>query len=167
MEHLMRDLETGHAVLIPGQVPAGLAMAGWWRVDPVTGTTLGMMANGRGSEVTEYLLQLFETAIGLISALAKYADCEKHTDTETKACCLVEAHMNNVGGMAMGGLLGATFGGGAAALCDGGGLLKNQIKNATGTADKWECRFFDGDPDTMIGPGGIVNTDYGGCGLLQ
>ena len=167
LEHLMRDLETGHAVLIPEQVPAGLALAGWWRVDPATGSTLGMLANGRGSEVTEYMVQLIETAIGLISALAKYADCEKYTDTETKACCLVEAHMNNVGGMAMGGLLGATFGGGAAALCDTGGLLKNQIKDATGTADKWECRFFDGDPDTMIGSGGIVNTDYGGCGLLQ
>ena len=166
--HLMRDLISGHAVLIPEQAPAGLTMAGWWRVDPATGTTLGMTADGRGQDAVEYLTELTGHALTLINSLAKYMDCEQYkNDAPTKACCLVEAHMNNVGGMALGGLLGASLGGAGAAICDAGGFLRGEVENLSGTNNQWSCHVFDGQQDDMIGPGGIVNTSFGGCGLLQ
>lgn len=166
--HLMRDLNSGHAVLIPEQAPAGLTMAGWWRVDPTTGTTLGMTADGRGQDVVEYLTEVTGHALTLINSLAKYMDCEQYkNDAPTKACCLVEAHMNNVGGMALGGLLGASLGAAGSTICDTGGFLRGEVENLAGTNNQWSCRVFDGQQDDMIGPGGIVNTSFGGCGLLQ
>jgi len=166
--YLMHDLETGHAVLIPEQTPVGLALTGWWRVDTATGTTLGMLADGRGTVIYEYLKSQIEMWTGLASSMAKYANCEKYKDTRTKACCLVEAHMDNVGGMALGGLMGASLGGAAGSICSAGGLIKGEIKDLLGHKKKeWKCRFFDADGQTMIGAGGIVNTEYMGCGLLQ
>jgi hypothetical protein len=48
------DLERGFAVVLPdGQNDA--QRAGWWRIDPVTGETVGQAADGRGVEVTNYL----------------------------------------------------------------------------------------------------------------
>jgi len=163
--YLIRDLETGHAVVVPTQMPSGLALTGWWRVDPATGETLGMMSDGRGGDVAEYLLKVIETAASLISQLAKYANCEKYTEERTKACCLIEAHMDNVGGMAMGGLMGASLGGAANTLCSFGGIIRTEVNKMSGPKKKWTCHFFDGDLKTMIGPGAIVNTDSMSCGL--
>lgn len=165
--HLRRDLDTGHAVLIPLQAPAGLAMTGWWRVDPASGTTLGMTADGRGQDAMEYLTNLVGNAITLINGLAKYIDCKQYKDAPTRACCLLEAHMNNVGGMAMGGLLGSSLGAAGSAVCGAGGFLRGEIENLAGTNEPWSCRVFDGRPDDMAGSGGIVNTGFLGCGLLQ
>jgi len=164
--YLMHDLETGHAVLIPEQIPSGLALTGWWRVDQATGTTLGMMSDGRGSEVTEYMVQLIETSVGLISMLAKYANCEKYEDPPTKACCLVEAHIENVGGMAMGGLMGASLGSAANAICSTGQLISDQIKKQSKPQKEWSCTFFDeGGPEKLL-PNGMMKTGLSGCGLL-
>jgi len=166
--HLMQDLDTGHAILIPQRRPAGLTLTGWWRVNPDTGATLGMTADGRGQDAMEYLIETAGNALTLVTSLARYVNCAQYTDGVTKACCLLEAHMNNVGGMALGGLLGASLGAAGGAICATGGFLRGEIENAAGTSnDAWSCRVFDGKQDDMIGPGGIVNTSFGGCGLLQ
>jgi len=164
--YLLHDLETGHAVLIPEQTPSGLALTGWWRVDPATGTTLGMMSDGRGSVVMEYMLKLIETSVGLISMLAKYANCEKYEDPPTKACCLVEAHINNVGGMAMGGLMGASLGGAANTLCSTGQLISDQVKKLSKPKKKWSCTFFDEGGAKKLLPNGMMRTGLSGCGVL-
>ncbi len=165
LAYLKRDLESGHAVVIPTQMPSGLALTGWWRVDPVTGATLGMMSDGRGSDVMEYLVLVINQAKSLISQLAKYANCERYTDTRTKACCLIEAHMENVGGMAIGGLMGASLGKAANSTCSLGAMVRGQINNLNSPVQEWQCRFFDGDLNSMIGSGAIVNTDSMNCGL--
>jgi hypothetical protein len=165
--HLMRDLDSGHAVLIPQRKPAGLAITGWWRVNPATGTTLGMTSDGRGQDAMEYMLEMTGNALTLVTSLARYVNCAQYSDVPTKACCLLEAHMNNVGGMALGGLLGASLGAAGGAVCSAGGFLRGEVENLAGTTNPWSCRVFDGQPSGMAGPGGIVNTSFGGCGLLQ
>lgn len=55
LQHMRSDLARGHAVIAP-RAEAGLTRLGWWRVDPATGETLGMLADGRGSAITEALV---------------------------------------------------------------------------------------------------------------
>ncbi len=55
--HLQADLVRGYAVLIPEAQPEGYQQTAWWRIDPVTGETLGMLDDGRGVEYTEYMAQ--------------------------------------------------------------------------------------------------------------
>jgi len=50
------DLDSGHAVVAP-RTPVrdgGEDFVGWWRIDPVSGHTLGVAASGWGQELTEY-----------------------------------------------------------------------------------------------------------------
>ena len=160
------DLARGFAVVVPEKSIGSRRFGGWWRVDPASGTTLGMTGDGRGQEMAEYLIDLTGNALTLINSLKNYADCEKYTDTATKACCLMEAHMRNIGGMALGGVIGSTFGGGVALMCDVGGMARAEIEGAMGTRNEWSCTVFD-NPENMIGPGGIVNTTAMGCGAFQ
>lgn len=53
---IRNDLDAGFVVVVPESLPAGMPMAGWWRIDPATGETLGMAADGRGAELVEYLV---------------------------------------------------------------------------------------------------------------
>ncbi|MEM1413112.1 MAG: hypothetical protein AAGH19_12220, partial [Pseudomonadota bacterium] len=141
---LAEDLEAGYIALLPGREPEGLAMNGWWRIDPVTGQTLGKLADGRGSELKEYLISTLEMAVGTAFALSKYLACDQYAnDPELKACCLIEAHFGNVGGNAFGGALGAAFGGSVAGLCETGGILAGQIKSTFGEEEPFQCRIFD------------------------
>lgn len=50
-----RDLAGGYVVIVPAALAPGSEHAGWWRVDPATGETLGMIDDGRGSVYVEYL----------------------------------------------------------------------------------------------------------------
>lgn len=117
-EWLRGELESGFVVIAPVRQPEGLDMTGWWRVDPVTGNVLGMTADGHGQDVVEYLIDTTGIAFNLVQALGNLLECEKKTDRVEKMCCLVQAHINNVGGLAMGGLMGATVGSAGAALFD-------------------------------------------------
>lgn len=54
MSHLKDDLAAGYVAIVPVKRPNGQALNGWWRVDPKTGVTLGMLENGRGAEMSEY-----------------------------------------------------------------------------------------------------------------
>lgn len=170
---LAQDLDAGFVALLPEAPPEGLAYSAWWRVDPQTGNTLGMLSDGRGSEVTEYITDLILTAYSLVKALKQYADCDQWGSTEEKACCLVEAHLNNVGGMAMGGVLGATFGGAMARMCGSIELVQDTRKmlfNPEEKKEHYDCRINpmeqDIDPSDVVGPGGIIDPTYMGCGGL-
>ena len=115
---LAHDLGNGYAVLVPERRPEGLALTAWWRVDPVSGTTLGMTADGYGQDVVEYLIEITGIAFNLVQALGSLMECDKHTDTVVKMCCLVQAHINNVAGLSMGSIMGATVGSAGAAVFD-------------------------------------------------
>jgi hypothetical protein len=113
---LREDLENGYAVVVPARKPRGVPMSAWWRVRPETGETLGMTADGYGQDAVEYLIENTGIAFGLIQALQSLQDCNKHQQSVVKMCCLVEAHVNNVGGLAFGGYLGAMLGTAGSAL---------------------------------------------------
>jgi hypothetical protein len=113
-----QDLDNGYAVLIPATRPEGIAMTAWWRIHPVSGTTLGMTADGYGQSVIEYLIEVTGIAFNLINALDGLFTCEQKKTRTEQMCCMIEAHMNNVAGLAFGTTLGVTMGSAGAALFD-------------------------------------------------
>lgn len=52
------DLAAGYAVVAPSQAGLAPIRVGYWRIDPATGTTLGMGANGWGVSLVEYAFVL-------------------------------------------------------------------------------------------------------------
>lgn len=54
-----RDLDAGYVVILPERAASPGADTGWWRVDPVTGETLGMATGGYGDSMVEYAITLF------------------------------------------------------------------------------------------------------------
>lgn len=114
---MLEDLENGYIVIVPARKPRGAQMNAWWRVSAATGETLGMTADGYGQDAVEYMIQNTGIAFGLIQALQSFQDCySKHEKSVVRMCCLVEAHINNVGGLAFGGYLGAMLGTAGSAL---------------------------------------------------
>lgn len=71
-----QDLKDGQSVLAPARVLAvnGAPTAGWWRIDPRTGTALGMGPRGWGQTVTEEQLVKFKTAM-IILTLFEWMIC--------------------------------------------------------------------------------------------
>lgn len=163
---LANELERGFAVVVPDGQVASRRFGGWWRVDPGSGSTLGMTGDGRGQELAEYIIDITGQTLTLINSIKGYADCEKYANVTTRTCCLMEAHMRNVGGMALGGVIGASFGGSVSLMCDIGGMARAQVEGALGTSNQWKCTVFD-NPDGVLGPGGVINTTAMGCGAFQ
>lgn len=126
---LAHDLEAGFAVIVPASRPDGVSMTGWWRVDPVTGTTLGMTSDGFGQDVVEYLIDVTGIAFNMVQALGGLMKCEEEPNDVKKMCCLVDAHINNVAGLGFGSLMGATVGSAGAAVFD---IVNFGMTEATG-----------------------------------
>jgi hypothetical protein len=110
LRNLEADLERGSLVLVPTEAREHLA---WWRVDPLTGTTLGVSADGRGQSMTEYTIQLYDMGFTVMFAVKGLMECEQISSGPAKACCLLKAHLNNVTGLGLGGMVGGAFGAGA------------------------------------------------------
>ncbi len=110
LRNLEADLGRGSLVLVPTETPEHLA---WWRVDPLTGTTLGVSADGRGQSMTEYTIQLYDMGFTVMFAVKGLMECEQISSGPAKACCLLKAHLNNVTGLGLGGMVGGAFGAGA------------------------------------------------------
>lgn len=68
--NLRADLDAGNVVILPAKQPKNIDLTGWWRIDPRTGQTLGLLENGMGTATVEYALTLvlFGTCIGVASA---------------------------------------------------------------------------------------------------
>lgn len=165
---LRQDIETGRVALLPEALPDGMAMTGWWRVDPDTGESLGMLADGRGTEATEYLIDNTLLAYNLIKSIKGYTDCDQYGGAE-RTCCLVEAHMNNVGGLGMNGVMGATYGSATGRMCDVGGIVRDAITTPGPGGNGYECKIFSPgfDPDSLTGPGGVYDPELLACAGLQ
>lgn len=113
---LMQDLERGFTVVVPERTPAGQTLTAWWRVDPVSGTTLGMTADGHGQDSIEYLIRIRGISFGLIQAARGLAVCNRIGGGVDKMCCLIDAHIGSVAGLGFGSLLGASVGTAGAAV---------------------------------------------------
>lgn len=112
--NLRRDLVAGYVVVVPEETPPNVAMAGWWRVDPETGETLGVTGDGRGQDATEYVIQITDISLTLIFVLKTLNECAAEASTSAQMCCLMKGFFSNAVGLSLGGVLGATFGGAAA-----------------------------------------------------
>jgi hypothetical protein len=71
---IAQDLADGYVVIIPPKpIPVnGKLTTGWWRIDPRTGTTLGMGPNGSGQALTQYARDV-NLALQLKSAISIHA----------------------------------------------------------------------------------------------
>ncbi len=118
MKTLSADIEMGYWVVMPKQKPDEELLSAWWRINPHTGETLGMTADGGGQSATEYAIELAAQALFLVRAIGNLKKCDEKTNNLEKLCCLAEAHFNNVGGLAFGGILGASIGTAGAAVFD-------------------------------------------------
>lgn len=120
---LADDLARGSLVLVPHVGPD--RQAAWWRLDPTTGAALGVTADGRGQTMVEYEIQLVDNAMTLMFAVKGLKDCQGMGGT-AEACCLLKAHINNVTGLGLGGVIGKLGGAGA-------GLLFTMTTGVAGT----------------------------------
>lgn len=113
------DLARGYDVLLPpGHEPASLAEVGWWRVDPVTGETLGRGGDGRGNAFVEYITQSFAVSVSLTAGFTVVGvhQCTKKEDPREAGCCILQNMAMAGVGMGLGFGLGAAYVGAKAAL---------------------------------------------------
>jgi len=110
-----RDLDAGYVVLVAeGPVLTGTEPA-WFRVDPNSGTSLGLAGAGRGQELTEYLVtetvSFFNDYAGIALMVRDLHACEAKPKLSEKVCCMMEVYVNNIiVGMPLGAAVGGAFG---------------------------------------------------------
>lgn len=104
---IAEDLARGYLVVAPAAGSTTLADAGWWRIDPTTGETLGRGADGRGNAFLEYLTT-FEVSLTITAGFAVYGahQCTKIEDPRVAGCCLVQNVVLAGAGVAAGVRLG-------------------------------------------------------------
>lgn len=107
-----RDLQAGYHLVLPEGGQAADQPA-WWRVQADTGETLGVTFDGRGQTMTEYAIKLYDSAFTLVFAVKGLSDCmdDFAGGSPAQACCLLKAHLNNVAGLGLGGIVTGTFAG--------------------------------------------------------
>jgi hypothetical protein len=72
LSSIQDDLDRGFAVIVPhGELPQG---GGWWRVQPLTGETLGQISPGHGSEVTSWV-ELVSFGLSVAGTLVNQLGC--------------------------------------------------------------------------------------------
>ncbi|MFA5594024.1 MAG: hypothetical protein WDA15_01940 [Trueperaceae bacterium] len=110
------DLAKGYSVVLPAEHSVQrVADVGWWRVDPVTGETLGRGGDGRGNAFVEYLTT-FEVSMAITAGFTVYGvhECTKIADPHVAGCCIVQNIAMAGVGMAVGVGLGIYYGAGKA-----------------------------------------------------
>ena len=110
------DLDNGYSVVVPEKLPQGESMTAWWRINLETGETLGMTADGYGQDATEYAIDMVNNAFTLVQAVSSLKACDDMKNDVAKMCCLVEANINNVAGLGIGGMIGSVAGAAGGAL---------------------------------------------------
>lgn len=83
MESMARDLEDGFVLIVPIAAGPDPDDRAWWRVNPATGETLGVVTGGYGTVQTEYLIS-FAATVGF--SAAGTAACQAAGGSF--ACCL-------------------------------------------------------------------------------
>jgi hypothetical protein len=82
------DLRAGYVVLVPPRpvAAAGGTAVGWWRVDPRSGSTLGVMQSGHGQAMTELALQFVALGAGVAQAYSCMGGTVRASPTKTAVC---------------------------------------------------------------------------------
>ncbi|MFV8816684.1 hypothetical protein [Haliea sp. E17] len=79
---MQSDLERGAVLVVADYAQEG--PAGWWRVDPLTGDTVGQIADGRGSESVEYL-KVMGLGISMLSLTISLGNCVSRYNPKSSA----------------------------------------------------------------------------------
>jgi hypothetical protein len=127
---ITQDVAAGYwAVVAPPQRAAGARRAagdgiGWWRIDPLTGTTVGIGASGHGISFAEYAVAAGAIVMGVI-AFGGCGGFDRATGHGRRTLCLVC-------GVVAGGLALAFLGEFAAAMATTGTLTGGAAATAMG-----------------------------------
>lgn len=105
------DLEAGYAVVAPASMPQGEPVAAWWRVDPVSGETLGRGGDGRGQVTAEYVTVGFSIFTGLVG----FGMCMTGENANV-GCCITDGVTGAAGGWLISSLFAAAAASAAASL---------------------------------------------------
>ena len=102
---------SGYAVVAPPQPVelAGMPRVGWWRIDPASGTTLGILANGTGGTIDEYLsltaniASLAIRVLSLMRCIQQMEQAQKAHDRKKtlRALACVLGHIIGIAGQSM------------------------------------------------------------------
>ena len=86
--HLAQDLQKGYMLIVPARPVTSNTEAGWWRIHPDTGETLGMISTGLGGAVTEYIIKTTLIALSLSAVLAagQLAGCLSSNKCSPSGC---------------------------------------------------------------------------------
>jgi hypothetical protein len=112
-EAMLEDVERGFLVLVPAEVGEGAP--GWWRVDPITGATLGRGGDGRGNAFVEFLTS-WQVSLAITAAFTGYGvgGCMSIRDGFRRGCCIVQNVAMGAVGFGLGYGLSAAVTGAAA-----------------------------------------------------
>ncbi len=106
------DLQRGFQVVARARTTRDAPSAAWWRVDPLTGTTVGMGENGRGTEGAEDLLTTGQVVRGFICFCITWAfiihDAEEGSGAGAGASAAAGAMCFMGAAHHWGGFIGAT-----------------------------------------------------------
>jgi hypothetical protein len=105
------DLDAGYAVVAAAALPEGEPLAAWWRVDPVSGETLGRGGDGRGQITAEYVTVGFSIFTGLVG----FGLCMTG-DNANAGCCIADGVTGAVAGWVISSLFAAASASAAASL---------------------------------------------------
>ncbi len=72
--YIKQDLNEGFVVIVPETMPEGSLAGAWWRINPETGETLGML-DGLGGAFTEYAA-LWKATAAVLLGLITFVHCE-------------------------------------------------------------------------------------------
>lgn len=117
MPALRRDVERGYAVVLPSARATGVSDLAWWRVDPATGETLGVGADGRGTAATEYSIPFWVSAtLAGVLAVPGAMACATGPGGTAMALCFCDLAVVTGVALAIGAALAAKFAGAGLAL---------------------------------------------------
>lgn len=100
----------GMAAVLPALLPTETSRVAWWRVDPRTGSTLGVLGNGRGATATEYkiMLTVIALAIPVVLSAPNMWECikehrgrQRHGIRASRAtfpCCILGKNAKSLNG---------------------------------------------------------------------
>lgn len=132
------DLAAGWVVLVPATAGTASDRLAWWRIDPRTGTTLGMLPNGGGASLLEHALHVYHATHRFLCFVSIGLTLAGHTNAVVGVMmCAAGALAPHVGG-ALGGMVG--------------GVVSADLGVIVGEAGAWGGMGLGG----IIGGGGVI-----------
>lgn len=123
--HIERDLNSGYVLILPQRSPReNSEYFAWWRINPATGETLGVISNGLGGDIEEELMlktpmMIMSLALAGMGGLTGFVICAEsapdyYSTSNVALCCFADALVGGgsafIAGMVIGAYVGALLG---------------------------------------------------------